>query len=212
MSSTTHAAEEPRAPGAGSGAGDQDGDGAPAPGVTVVPAEFQLVNYEAAAIAEIVTDLGRRIGLPADLPIRVEVDETTPLGKASVTSVEPAVLAVESGALENALRPRQLSRRATADVLGRLLLRLQDRRNPAFGTAPPDGQLTHAQSTTWDVYAMGRLGRLGLAVQRPRWQYHFRLRHGFTDAVDAVFDRIWEADDLTWADLELLSETAIGSR
>ena len=46
---------------------------------------------------------------------------------------------------------------------------------------------------------MGRLGRLGHPVQRQRRLYQFRNRHGFTDAADAAFEQLWEADDLTWA-------------
>jgi hypothetical protein len=194
---------------AGTGETGLTGEGADLPpGVTVVPETFQLVDYDAPTIAGIVASLARRIRLPTGLPVRVEVDETTPLGRSRLTSVDPAVLSVESGALEDPHRPRQLSERAAATVLGRLLLQLQDRRDPAFG-APPEGtKLSAAESTTWDVYAMGRLARLGQAVRRPRWQYHFRVRHGFSDATDAVFDQIWDAHGLTWADLTRLSETA----
>jgi hypothetical protein len=28
------------------------------------------------------------------------------------------------------------------------------------------------------------------------------MRHGFSDAADRVFDRLWTSDTLTWADLE----------
>lgn len=177
------------------------------PGVTVVPATFRLVSFDATEIAEIAASLHRRVGLPAGLPLRIEVNELTPLGRAHLASVEPAVLAVESGGIENAHRPRHLSRKNATELLGRLLLRLRDRLDHAFGDPPDEGDLSLALSTAWDVYSMARLERLGQPVQRPRWQYHYRLRHGFSDAADAAFARIWAAESLTWAELEQLSRS-----
>ena len=55
---------------------------------------------------------------------------------------------------------------------------------------------------------MGRIGRLGHRVQRQRRLYHFRNRHGFTDAADAAFDRLWSGEGLTWADIVALSDGA----
>jgi hypothetical protein len=179
-----------------------------APDITVVPDSFTLVAFDATDIADIAAGLCRRIGLPTGLPIRIEVNELTPLGRARLVSVKPAVLDVESGALEAAHRPRQLSRRGSTDVLGRLLLRLRDRLDPGFGDPPDEDGLSLAQTTAWDVYAMARLARLGHPTQMPRWQYHFRLRHGFSDAVDASFARLWQAEDLTWPDLEQLSASS----
>jgi hypothetical protein len=202
---------------AASGAGDGTGDAETgeeveqAPGVTVVPATFRLVAFDAVEIAEIAATWRRRVGIPAGLPIRIEVNERTPLGRANLASVEPAVLEVESGALENAHRPRRLSQRGAAEALGRLLLRLRDRLDPGFADAPDEDDLTLALTTAWDIYAIGRLGRLGLSVQRPRWLYHYRLRHGFTDAVDAAFTQLWTADGLTWAELEQISTTSAAS-
>jgi hypothetical protein len=223
VSTATGAADQPVAPtpgeSAASAAGSategetgvtdgEDGAGEQVPGITVVPAVFKLVDFDAQAIAEMVGSLCRLIDLPTDPPIRIEVDETTPLGRIWLTSVEPAVLTVESGALEDPRRPRQLSPRVALDSLSRLLVRLRDRRDPAFGDPPAENDLTLAQVTAWEVYAMGRLGRLGQVVQPPRWQYHFRVRHGFSDRGDAVFTQIWESDDLTWSDLERLSAEA----
>jgi hypothetical protein len=179
-----------------------------APGITVVPETFTLVTFDATVIADIAAGLCQRIGLPAGLPVRIEVNELTPLGRARLVSVDPAVLDVESGALEAAHRPRQLSRRASVGVLGRLLLRLRDRLDPGFGDPPAEADLTLAQTTAWDVYAMARLARLGHPARPPRWQYHFRLRHGFSDAVDAAFARLWQAEGLTWSELDHLSTSA----
>ena len=59
--------------------------------------------------------------------------------------------------------------------------------------------------------AVGRSERLGYNPSRQRRLYHFRNRHGFSDVADAVFDRLWSADGLSWADLQAAcAETAAG--
>jgi hypothetical protein len=90
------------------------------------------------------------------------------------------------------------------------LFRVRDRRDPAFGDAPPDDELPLAYSVSWDVYSVGRLVRLGYRHydNRQRRLYHFRNRHGFTDAADEAFDRLWTGDGLAWADICALSDRA----
>jgi hypothetical protein len=90
------------------------------------------------------------------------------------------------------------------DVLGRLFHRLADRLNPRFADAPADDELTLAQATAWDAYAVGRCAQVGYAPQKQRRLYHFRNRHGFTDVADRVFERLWSAapGSLGWADLD----------
>ncbi|HMG42978.1 MAG TPA: hypothetical protein VK611_16715 [Acidimicrobiales bacterium] len=179
--------------------------------VTVVPETFLLVDYDAAQIAEVAARVWQQVGLPVGQPLRIEVDESTPLGRAWVSSSEPAVLSIESGGLEHNHRPRQFDGRASALLFGRLLMRLRDRLDPAFGDAPSDDDLTLPQSAAWDAFAVGRVGRrLGLDVQRQRRLYQFRVRHGFTDAADNVFDRLWTAESLSWADIDGLSVQARG--
>ena len=168
--------------------------------VTVSPDEFKFVFFDGGRIAAVAEKLVGEIGLDRD--IAIEVDESTPLGRARVASVDPVVLAVESGAFEDAKRPRHQSDRAVADVIGKWLLRVRDRLDPAFGTAPDDDDLTLSQSTAWDTYCVGRLARLGYPVQRQRRLYHFRNRHGFSDIADAAFERLWNAEGLTWADIQ----------
>jgi hypothetical protein len=181
--------------------------------VTVVPDTFTMVLYEAPAIAALTNKLIGAIGLPDDLDVRIEVDERTPLGRAVLASTDPVVITVESGALEDPKRPRQLSEDGSADVLGRLLFRLRDRLDPAFGDPGPDAQISLPHSTAWDCYSIGRLVRLGYRHynNRQRRLYHFRNRHGFTDAADAAFDRLWTADTLTWADICALSDGALAA-
>jgi hypothetical protein len=178
--------------------------------VTVVPETFTLVDYDAAQIAEVAARVWQQVGLPAGQPLRIEIDETTPLGRAWLSSTDPMVLSVESGALEHNHRPRQFDDETSAQLFGRVLMRLRDRLGPAFGDAPSDDDLTLPQSAAWDAYAVGRVGRLGYDVQRQRRLYQFRVRHGFTDTADAIFDRLWTAESLTWADIDGLSAQARG--
>jgi hypothetical protein len=179
--------------------------------VSVTPDEFSLVKFDASEIKAVAETLISAIGLPSDLDVRIEVDESTPLGRATVTSYDdPVVIAVESGALEDPKRPRQVSSTGSADVLGRLLFRVKDRRSEGFGEPPADADLPMPQSVAWDVYCIGRLVRLGFRHydNRQRRLYHFRNRHGFTDAADEAFERLWTADDLIWSDIVALSDKA----
>jgi hypothetical protein len=179
--------------------------------VEVRPAEFSLVFFDAAEIQGIVEKLVAEIGLPGDLQVTVEVDETTPMGRARVASTDPVLITAESGAFEDVKAPRQLSVAGTTDVLGKLLFSVRDRLDPAFGEPPAEDDLTLQQSVAWEVYCVGRLGRLGHPVQRQRRLYQFRNRHGFTDAADAAFERLWTSDALTWADIESISEQALSA-
>ena len=180
--------------------------------VAVHPEEFSLVQFEAAEIRSLVEQLAADIGLPAELEVRIEVDETTPLGNARLASLDPVVLALESGALEDAKAPRRLSPTGAADVLGRLLFEVKDRLDPRFADAPAAPDLTLPQTSAWQAYCVGRLGRLGHRVQRQRRLYHFRNRHGFTDVADAAFDRLWRGEDLSWSDIQAASDEALSAR
>ena len=178
--------------------------------VTVSPETYNLVEFEAERIRAVATKLMDEIGVP--VAVRVEVAETTPLGRAWTSSLEPLVLSVESGAFEDPKRPRHLSERSVADVLGRLLFRVKDRLDPAFGEVPADDDLSLPESTAWDAYAVGRLARLGYPAQRQRRLYHFRNRHGFSDVADAAFERLWTSDGLTWADIQTVCDETAATR
>lgn len=176
--------------------------------VTLDPPTFSLVDFDPAELTAIVEGLLDDIGIEA--PVTLQVDQTTPLGLASVTSVDPIVLFAESGALEDPCKLRALSPAGARNVLGRLLFRVRDRLDPSFGDPPADADLTLQQSAAWDVYCVGRLVRLGHTHfdERQRRLYQFRTRHGFTDAADAAFEQLWDGDGLTWADIERLSAEA----
>ena len=175
--------------------------------VSVSPEEFHLVQYDAAEIASIVSDLAAKVGL-GDRTIQIEVDEKTPLGSSAVLSLDPITITAESGAFEDAKRLRHLNRESVEGVVGRHFMRTKDRLDPAFGEPPADDDMPIELYTAWDMYAVGRLERLGFPSQKERRRYHFRIRHGFTDVADGVFDRLWTGENLTWADIQAASAEA----
>ena len=138
--------------------------------------------------------------------LEIAVDEQNPFGKTStVVASRTVTIAVEGGAFEDPQRLRQFSEENARLVLGRLLFRVADRLDPAFGDPPPDPELTPAEHTAWDAYAVGRYARrAGVDGGQGRRRYAFRIRHGFSDASDRAFDRLWSATDLNWADIEAI--------
>ena len=170
--------------------------------VAVTPEQFSFVSFDAGRVGELTATIADKVGLPADTEIRIDIDESSPLGRTRLESLDPITISVEGGAFEDAKRPRQLSDKSVIDVIGRLLFRAKDRLDPSFAGAPADGDLTLQQHTAWDTYAVGRCERAGWAPQKKRRLYHFRNRHGFTDVADGVFERLWSAEGLTWSDID----------
>lgn len=181
--------------------------------VTVTPETFTLVGFDAGQLVAITEELLPKVGLDPDAHVKVEVNEQSPLGWAVIGRLDPLTLNLESGALEDPRKPRQLSVAGAQNVLGRLLLEASDRLDPAFGAPALDEPLDPAPANAWETYCAGRLDALGYRYfdQRQRRLYHFRNRHGFTDAADAVFERLWTGDGFTWADLKALSDQALGA-
>ncbi len=171
---------------------------------TVEPAEFSYVEFDASRIAAITDELAADIGLDTDILIRV--DETSALGHTELVSTDPVIIETESGALEDPRRLRQLSDQVARDVLGRHLLRAADRRNPDFGAPADDDDLAVPHRVAWEIHTIGRLDRMGHPSNRQRWLYSFRNRHGFTDAADAAFEELWNADAMTWAQIMAVSD------
>jgi hypothetical protein len=173
---------------------------------TVTPATFTLVAFDAGQIGAVADELLELLDL-TEHELRIEVDETTPLARITA-AVDHGVIVVgaESGAFEDTRRPRHLSVLAVRTSLGRMLTRVGDRLRAGFDTAPADPELTPAHVAAWDAYAVGRLGRAGVDVHRPKWLYNFRNRHGFTDAADSAFDRLWAAEALSWQELAAISD------
>lgn len=163
-----------------------------------------MVTYDASQIADVVRDLAATIGVTN--PVVVEVDERTPLSKMSAaiddaSSDATVRLRFESGALENTRQLTTFGEARARLSIGRMLLRASDRLSGRFDDAPEDLDLTNAQNSAWDVYCGGRLERLGIEPVEQQFRYDFRNRFGFRDDVDALFDRLWAADELSWSDL-----------
>ena len=180
--------------------------------VTVTPESFSFVEFEASEIAAIVERLIPDVGLPADVDITVNVDERVPMGKAEIVSLDPIVLDLEGGALEDPKKPRHPSEAGSADILGRLLLRVNDRLDADFGAPDVDAEIALAHKVSWDVYCVARLARKGYRAQKQRRLYSFRNRHGFTDETDLAFEQLWTTEDITWADIVGISDAASAAR
>src|SRR3546814_15949041 len=109
--------------------------------VTVEPSTFTMVDFDADRIAELGAELAAKAGIADDVPVRIEVDERTPLAGAELVSPDPVVhIRVESGALVSTKRIRQPDDHPADDVLGRMLLlapswprSASDRRSPVVG-------------------------------------------------------------------------------
>jgi hypothetical protein len=179
--------------------------------VQLRPDTWAMVDFDAGRLQAIAEEMADAAGLPADREVVVALDDTSPLGRYSLDAMDPILVSMESGAFEDPKHPRQLSEGGAAGVLGRLFFRAADRLTDGFADAPEDADLDPAVGVAWEVHAAGRLARTGQQAQRQRWVYHFRNRHGFSDEADAAFDRLWSAEDLTWADIESLSARALSA-
>jgi hypothetical protein len=176
--------------------------------VELEPREFTMVRFDADELRAIVETLVVDLGLDRDAVVRVEVDERRPTGDIELASIDPVVCRVQSGALENPQRLRELNPAGSREVIGRLLLEARDRLDPEFGAPPLDAAVPMPVRVSWDTYLVGRLVRLGGRDQQARRRYHFRSRHGFTDAADAAFDRLWAAEALRYDDLVAISDAS----
>jgi hypothetical protein len=184
--------------------------------VHITPDPFTVVPYEIPVIAALVEECAALVGFPTDVEIDLEIDEDLPhplVGTASDVVDGRAVLWMSGGNLEDTHRTRAFSEPNARRELTQMLLRANDRLSDAFATAPPDVDLSLAERAAWDVWTHARLGPLGLAIRPDRMRYDFRLQHGFTDAADAAFDRLWDAPTLTWDGLrEICKETGAADR
>jgi hypothetical protein len=179
--------------------------------ITVTPEKFSLVEYDPERIRAVSERMADLLGFDGE-EITVEVDETTPLGRSWVASDDPLVLHFESGLIEDPRHPRCLSEAGVAEAVGRHLLRVRDRRDPAFQAPDESDEMELAYKVAWEIYSVARLARLGQRDQRQRWLYHFRNRCGFTDAADASFDVLWTSDSLTWPEIQGLVDDALAAR
>jgi hypothetical protein len=184
--------------------------------VRVTPDPFTVVPYEVPVIAGLVEEAAALVGFPPTVEIDLEIDEDLPhplVGTASDITDGRAMLWISGGNLEDTHRNRQFSEPNAKLEFAQMLLRAKDRLSDDFAGAPPDVDLTFAQRMAWDVYTHARVGRVGLPTRAVRIRYDFRLQHGFSDAADAAFDRLWNAPTLTWDGLlEVCKETGAAAR
>ena len=77
--------------------------------VNVTPSDFTMVEFR----VEDIVAVAERVIMQADLSgfdqLNIDIDEASPLARASIKSIDPLTLAVEGGAFEDTRRPRQLS-------------------------------------------------------------------------------------------------------
>jgi hypothetical protein len=184
--------------------------------IRVSPDPFTLIAYDVAEITALVEDAAALVGFPADVDIELEVDEElfAPLtGHMSDASDGRANLWISGANFEDSRRPRHFSADQARHDLVIMLLRAKDRLSGDFASAPPEGELTRSERAAWDVYAVGRAERLGLLVRRQKQLYDYRLQHGFTDVADAAFERLWNAQTMTWDGIrEICKETGAADR
>lgn len=184
--------------------------------ITVTPDPFHLVAYEASVLRELVADIAALVELPPDVAVRLDVDEALPhpLVANEVDVVDGVVeLWCSGGSFEARDRSRQFSTEHASAQLMAMLLRARDRVCGGFEEAPPDRSLTHAQRAAWDASAWGRVAQRGINVHQQKRRYDFRLQHGFSDASDAAFERLWAAPACSWAIVtEVCAETGAVDR
>ncbi len=184
--------------------------------ITVRPDPFTLIEYDAKVIAAIIEDCAALVGVAPGVDITLDVDEElfAPLVGWSADADHGAIhLWISGGNLEDSRKPRHFSEPQARRDLSLALFRGNDRLSDAFASAPPDAQLSRGERSAWDVYAVGRGDRLGLPVRRQAHLYEFRLQHGFSDVADAAFERLWNAQSMTWDGIrEICKETGAADR
>jgi hypothetical protein len=184
--------------------------------ITVRPDPFTLIEYDANEIAGIIEDRAALVGVAPGVDVTLDVDEElfAPLVGWTADAENGAIhLWISGGNLEDNRRPRHFSESQARRDLTYALLRGNDRLSETFASAPADAQLTRGERSAWDVYAVGRAERLEVPVRRQAQLYEFRLQHGFTDVADAAFERLWNAQSMTWDGIrEICKETGAADR
>lgn len=184
--------------------------------ISVTPDPFHLVEFDCGVVRSLVEEIAGSLALPTGVDITLTVDEALPhpiLGTESNIVDGALDLWCTGGCFEARNKTRAFSERHARAVLTVMLLRGRDRLSGGFESAPVDGELTLAERAAWDTYAWGRTARLGHNVHHQKRLYDFRLQHGFTDAADAVFDRLWTTDSLSWGAVqEICVETGAVNR
>ena len=184
--------------------------------ITVTPDPFNLVNFDAAVIRDLVEEIAGSLDLPTDVDLALMVDEAVPhpiVGTMADVVNGKADLWCTGGCFEARDKSRAFSERHARAEIAAMLLRIRDRLSGGFEDAPADGDLLPAERAAWDCYTLGRVNDLGHNVHLQKRLYDFRLQHGFTDASDAAFARLWATKATTWGAIrEICVETGAADR
>ena len=177
--------------------------------LTVTPDTYNFVAFDTAYTARIAELMATQLGLD-DIDILIAVNENSSLTRIDIDVTDSLItIAPHSGAMEDTRRPRQQSELNTTITMARGMLRARDRLRGGFADAPVDTELSLPQAAIWDTYIMGRIAHMDIEVNKQAWVYNFRNRHGFSDAVDAVFEKVWNVSNTTWAELNALSAQTV---
>ena len=184
--------------------------------ITVTPEPFNLVAFDSATIRALVEEIAGSLGLPTALDITLTVDEAVPhpIVATMADVVDGAVdLWCTGGCFEARDQNRAFSERHARAEITAMLLRARDRLSGGFESAPSDADLLPGERAAWDCYTMGRVAALGHKVHQQKRRYDFRLQHGFSDATDAAFERLWKTPSTTWGAIqEVCVETGAAER
>ena len=135
--------------------------------ITVEPTSFtkvEFVEQEILAVAEEVRSTINATAPGVDLGAQttslvVREDEAT--ARMEITSLDPIVFTLDSGALEDTRVPRHLGVEMASVSLASLYIEYLDRTNDSFG-APGLGEPTDlADKVAWSVYTHSRVQRAG---------------------------------------------------
>lgn len=172
--------------------------------ISVSPSTFTKVEYRLDQIVPVAEEVRSTVGAGtalADNDVEIVIDEDQPTARMAVTSIEPIVFALDSGAFEDTRHPREFGVEIASVTLASLFIEYLDRTSEFFG-APDLGQPTDlADKVAWSVYTHARVQRAGYRVHKPKHLYNFRNRHGFSDTADHAFEALWSGQDLTYADI-----------
>jgi hypothetical protein len=171
--------------------------------LVVTPETYEKVFFtNAEVIASVEASRAMVPGASELGDVQVNVDETVQTNRVRISSAEPWVFEVHSGAMEDTTTPRTFSGLQTKVNMGRLWYEALDRANSDFGAPGIETEISKETRGAWDIYCYGRVARLGLRMHRPRYVYNFHNWVGFSDAATAVFDELWDGEGFTFADLE----------